>query len=162
MFNLPKTIFLSALLFFGCLASAWAFTASELFKTGVDVMAGQKPKEAISYFSQAIEKDPNFTRAYLCRAGAYEALNNNTAAFQDYANAVRVEPHYANSYELRGYLYYRLGRFKEAQGDLNLAQKWFKKVKDEDSFKRVSYTQGLIVKRLATAKAKAQQQKKPR
>ena len=44
----------------------------------------------------------------------------------------------------------------------HLAQKWFKKVKDEYSFKRVSYTQGLIVKRLATAKAKAQQQKKPR
>ncbi|MCE2930836.1 MAG: hypothetical protein LW809_05560 [Vampirovibrionales bacterium] len=159
MFKLQKVVLLSALLSFACLTSAWASTATELVETGVGLWYGKKPKEAIPYFNQAIEKDPKFTKAYLCRAGAYEALNNNTAAFQDYDKAVKVAPHYANSYELRGYLHYRLGHFKEAQTDLNQAQKWFKKVKDADSLKRVAFTQGLIVKRLATAKAKAEQLK---
>jgi tetratricopeptide (TPR) repeat protein len=160
MFKLQKPLLLSALLFFACLTSAWSSTPTELLETGVDLWYGKKkPKEAIPYFDQAIAKDPKFTRAYLCRAGAYESLNNNTAAFQDYDKAVKVAPHYANSYELRGYLHYRLGHFKEAEGDLNQAQKWFNKVKDADSTKRVGYTQGLIVKRLATAKAKAQYQK---
>ena len=159
MFKLQKIVFLSALLSFGCLVSVWASTATELFETGVELWYGKNPKEAISYFDQAIAKDPKFTRAYLCRAGAYESLNDNNAAFQDYDKAVKIAPHYANGYELRGYLHFRLGHFKAAEGDLNQAHKWFKKVKDDDSAKRVAYTQGLIVKRLATAKAKAQYQK---
>ena len=161
MSNLQKTLFLSLVLSFACLTSwvsAWASTANELLETGVDALLEKKPKDAIPYFNQAIAKDPKLTRAYLCRAGAYEALNNNTAAFQDYDKAVKVAPRYANSYELRGYLHYKLGHFNDAKVDLNNAQKWFKKVKDKDSLKRVAFTQRLIEKRLATAKAKQKKQ----
>ncbi len=154
--SLQKRVFLSLLLSFGFVASAWALTANELLETGVDALLDKNPQAAIPYLNQALVKDPKLTRAYLCRAGAYEALNNNTAAFQDYDKAVKVDPHYANSYELRGYLHYRLGHFKEAKVDLNHAQKWFKKVKDKDSLKRVAFTQRLIEKRLAKAKIQEQ------
>lgn len=66
------------------------------------------PKTAIKYFSDAIEKKPDFAEAYVARAFVYFNLVLIDAAIRDYNTAIQIDPKIADAYYLRGMIHYRM------------------------------------------------------
>lgn len=70
---------------------------------------------AVDIYSDAIVASPDNASLFVKRASAYTALFNNgdnaviDPILNDYAEAIRLEPEYANAYLGRGLFYYELG-----------------------------------------------------
>jgi hypothetical protein len=58
------------------------------------------------------------------RAGAHQTLNELKAAISDYTRALELDagPHSPVLHKMRGQLFARLGRLKEAEQDLEMAE----------------------------------------
>ncbi len=59
---------------------------------GQQEMQAKKYKEAIKYFSQAVEKDPRLPEAYVGRADCYNRLSQFDDARKDYQKALDLDP----------------------------------------------------------------------
>ena len=59
-------------------------------------------KDAIDYYSQAIELDTNFAAAYNDRGNAKYSLKDFTGAIDDYSKAIEIKPKYDFAYNGRG------------------------------------------------------------
>ncbi|MDJ0626238.1 MAG: tetratricopeptide repeat protein [Candidatus Caenarcaniphilales bacterium] len=75
--------------------------SESFFNQGIDKFNERNFNEAISFFSQAIEINPQYANAYLSRGIAYRKLQNNLAAIEDYSKAIELEPS-ASAYLNRG------------------------------------------------------------
>ena len=53
-------------------------------------------------------------RALIDRGRAYAGLHHFEKAIQDYGGAIRLNPHYAEDYAVRGITYYSLGQYEQA------------------------------------------------
>jgi tetratricopeptide (TPR) repeat protein len=59
----------------------------------------QLPDEALPYFTQAIEINPNYYQAYFNRGLCYEMLGNIAMARQEYTVALKLKTNYQNAIE---------------------------------------------------------------
>lgn len=71
--------------------------AQRLTNLGKEKFAEGDVYGAISYYSQAIEKDPNYAEAYYNRAVARRKTGNSEAAISDLLNAMRLKSDYAEA-----------------------------------------------------------------
>lgn len=62
-------------------------------------------KEAINYFTKAIDIDPNYAMAYDSRGRVYESMEDYPKAISDYSKVIDLEPNNAKAYIERAKLY---------------------------------------------------------
>ncbi len=79
-----------------------------------------KHKEALSHCNNAIAIAPG-ALGYLCRANAYRKLGQDQLAIEDYNEAIRMKPDFAESYASRGGTYSNLGQDQLAIEDYSEA-----------------------------------------
>ncbi len=91
-----------------------------LFK-GNEAYLQKNYSQAIDYFNQAIQLNPNLAVAYTKRGNVYYELGNLNQALQDYNKAIQLDPNYAGAYTNRGLVYYELGNLNQALQDHNKA-----------------------------------------
>ena len=65
-----------------------AQSARRFYKTGEDFMEVNKFEDAIEQFTNALNVDPDYDKAYLARANAYERLEQYEKAARDYERAI--------------------------------------------------------------------------
>ena len=73
---------------------------------------------AISDFTKAIEKNPNYDSAYVNRGATKFKLKDYYGAIADYNKAIEINPSDATYYTVRGWIRYQLGDIKRACSDL--------------------------------------------
>ena len=96
-----------------------ALSAQDWFEQGFAHLYNMAdPYEAIRAFALSIKLDPSNARAYLNRGIAYERVNNEQQAFEDYSKAIQLLPQDAKVYYVRGMLLWRSGRHSRALADL--------------------------------------------
>ncbi|XP_063728584.1 uncharacterized protein LOC134856149, partial [Symsagittifera roscoffensis] len=69
---------------------------------------------AVKHFSDAVKSEPNYTRAYICRAQAYEKMKNYKQALLDFTRAIHMSPNNHHLWVYRGKVLLLMGRTKEA------------------------------------------------
>lgn len=83
--------------------------AQSLFDEGLKMKAYGEYTQAISYFKQALKKDPLFINAYDALANTYQINNQLNASKNVYLTLIELNPnHYFGLYEL-GNVYFELG-----------------------------------------------------
>ena len=78
-------------------------------------------EKAIADHNQAIEINPEYTKAYNNRGIAYTELKQYKQAMADFDLAIEIDPKYAETYFNRGRVYVRLKQYKRAIIDYDLA-----------------------------------------
>jgi len=76
---------------------------------------------AIDYFSQAIDADPAFVKAYNYRGAVYVQLKQWERALADFTQALRLDDRYAVAMSNRGSCLLNMGRTEEAKIQFDLA-----------------------------------------
>jgi len=92
-------------------------TFKDLLAKGDEFYSARNYKEAIFYFTQAIGKDPNVSKAYWYRGDAHREIKNYTESIRDYDLAIDLEPGNPKFRRLRGDSYYDLKDFTNAEKD---------------------------------------------
>ena len=77
--------------------------------------------KAISYFSHAIQLDPQFAHAYNNRGYGYHCEGRYDEALLDYDKAIHFDSKFAKAYSNRGLTYRFKGEYDKAIADYNLA-----------------------------------------
>jgi len=93
--------------------------AKKFFKAGEEFVANDAYSDAIVQFSKAVELDPDFTKAYLARAKAFELTGNDAQAAEDYKRAIVFLPKDSDLHYQAGRMLNRIGNYEEALGMLN-------------------------------------------
>lgn len=88
--------------------------AEQLFLKGYEERKNKNFMKAIDYYTVAIEKFPNFVKAYFNRGFAYDKLANYTNALLDYNKAMELDPKNPYTYFNLGITYDKLRKFDEA------------------------------------------------
>jgi tetratricopeptide (TPR) repeat protein len=96
-----------------------------------DIAAGNKAaqdgqfKKAVSLYTKAIGSKQltpaNKAVAYNNRGSAYDDMGQTKAALADYAQAIAIDPAYAEVYYNRSYTYEKLKQWKKALADASKA-----------------------------------------
>jgi tetratricopeptide (TPR) repeat protein len=71
-------------------------------------------EDAIAYFSQAMEMDPNYSEYYNDRGGVYLKMNRLQDAERDYLRAIELSPPYAEVWTNLGQCYRAIERMDDA------------------------------------------------
>lgn len=75
--------------------------------------------DKLSYYSQAIDLEPNNFGFYMDRAAAYEYFKQPELALKDLSKAIEVEPGRIGPWNNRALIYLQLGRLNECLSDAN-------------------------------------------
>ena len=78
-------------------------------------------ENAIKFYNEAIELNPNLYQAYYNRGLAYSVLRQYERAIQDYSKAIELNPNYFNAYNNRGNDYSNLKQYEKAIQDYSKA-----------------------------------------
>jgi tetratricopeptide (TPR) repeat protein len=70
----------------------------ELFNQGRRALDRKQYEDAISYFTRAIEKKPNYLEAYFYRGTAKSNLKDYKGAIADYDKVIELDPNHADAY----------------------------------------------------------------
>jgi tetratricopeptide (TPR) repeat protein len=97
------------------------FGALAIGGTNLDELGNDDIVRAISYFTKAIESNPNDARAYFSRGTARHKTSNYDSAIADLTRAVELNPCCAAAYINRGGAYYYKARYHRAITDFNKA-----------------------------------------
>lgn len=81
-------------------------TAQQYIHLGNVAGRQEKYKQAIGYYTKALEEDPNSTNAYYNRGYVYIELKKYKWAVLDLDKAIELDPEYASAYHLRGVAYF--------------------------------------------------------
>jgi tetratricopeptide (TPR) repeat protein len=92
MINWVKTSFLCAAVWLGPVASSFAYTATDYYTSGLHFYDQKDYSQAIQYFTEAINLDPNFAAALEGRGDAYYALGQYQQALSDFQKAQSLSP----------------------------------------------------------------------
>lgn len=96
-------------------------SARKYFKAGEDFLEVHKYQDAITQFTNAIDLDPEYDKAYVARAAAYERLDDYDAAAEDYERALVFEQDDEEVNYLAGRAYFKAGNNGAALAKLNKA-----------------------------------------
>lgn len=89
-------------------------SAEGLYSTGLSFLWAADYEKALSYFEQAIKKNPCYAEAYFQTGYCNGQLGRYQQAIEDFKQAIRIKPDYAEAYNNLGVAYGRLGRYTEA------------------------------------------------
>ena len=84
-------------------------------------LAAGKYKQAIEYYTAALQRNPNFAFVYYKRGYAKDELGDLKGAIEDYNNAIKLNPDNAGIYNNRGYSKNKLGNYESAIEDYDNA-----------------------------------------
>jgi Tfp pilus assembly protein PilF len=76
---------------------------------------------AIEIFTQAINIDPDYARAYMNRGSVYQEKGAYELALRDFNQAIKLDLNYSNALLNRGYFYMKNGKDELALSDLTKA-----------------------------------------
>ncbi len=93
----------------------------EQFNLGRKLLADGDAKDAVSAFTEAIDRSSGYAPYYVNRAKAHEALKETEKAIDDYTLALRANPEYAEALYGRAALFLQKGFPEQAIVDLNEA-----------------------------------------
>ena len=99
----------------------YAQNSKKYYKTGEEFMQAGNYKDAIEQFSKAIDLQPDFDKAYLGRADAYEKAGLLKEAAEDYDRASTFLERDQSVYYEAGRVYYLLEDYETATVKLNRA-----------------------------------------
>jgi tetratricopeptide (TPR) repeat protein len=77
--------------------------------------------DAVSLWSDMIEKDPKMVFVYENRGMAYLQKGRDDLAFNDFTQAIELNPHFASAYNNRAIIYDKQGKKDLALNDFNTA-----------------------------------------
>lgn len=95
--------------------------AEKLYTLGYEARKVGNYKNAISYYSKAIEKNPKFFKAIFNRGFAFDKTGEYDKAISDYSKALEIEPKNAFVYYNRGISMDKLQRFDDAIYNFSMA-----------------------------------------
>ncbi len=84
-------------------------------------LAAGKYKQAIEYYTAALQRNPNFAFVYFQRGYVKDKLGDLKGAIEDYDNAIRLNPDNAGIYNNRGYSKNKLGDYESSIEDYDNA-----------------------------------------
>ena len=97
------------------------YGADDYFSLGLTHHQRGEYKEAIEYYGQAIEINPQDSKSYINRGTAKAVLGNRTEAIKDYDKAIEINPQYAEAYFNRGTIKAKPGNYTETIKDYDKA-----------------------------------------
>ncbi len=97
--------------------------SDKTFEKGLSNYNAKDYAKAIVNFSKAIELDPKFEDAYVCRADSFYELKKFDEAFADYSKVIEIDPTNVDGYSGRGAVYYEFKKYTLAIADFNKTQK---------------------------------------
>jgi tetratricopeptide (TPR) repeat protein len=101
--------------------SVLAQNPKQYLKVGDEFLENRKFQDAIDQYTKAIDIDPDFDKAYLSRARAYESVNNYAEAVEDY-NTLSIFDEGNEEYYYRSARMYLLSKeYEKALGKVNVA-----------------------------------------
>ena len=92
----------------------FAQNAKKFYKTGEEFMQVENYKDAIDQFSRAIELQPDYDKAYLGRADAYEKSGMLEEAAADYDRASTFLEKSEDVFYESGRVYFLLGEYEKS------------------------------------------------
>jgi len=95
--------------------------AKKFYKAGTVFVEKNAYADAIVQFSKSVELDPDYTKAYIARAKAFELTGNDVQAAEDYKRAIVFLPKDSEVHYQAGRLFNRVGNYIEALHMLNRA-----------------------------------------
>ena len=104
------------------IAQEWYEKALSLGKNG-DLLHCQDPKRALLYIDIAIEKDPNFARAYSGKGLVLINLKEYDQALINFNKAIEIDPASSNFFSNRSVAYFSLKKIDYAIKDCDTAIK---------------------------------------
>jgi len=121
------------LLLFSC--AAWGQTAEDYYNSGSVASESGYLKDAIIYYTAAIELNPKYAEAYCDRCAAKYDLNKRDLnmlkeAIEDCNRAIELNPKYADAYYNRGICKYMMENYIAAIEDYKRAFELNPKDKD--------------------------------
>lgn len=105
--------------------------AIDYYNMGCDMVARKNYKVAITDFTEALKRDPEFKQAYENRGVSRYYLLDFEGAIEDYSKALEIDPADYSTYGRRGWTKYAVKDYKGAIEDLTHA---IAGVKDEDKY----------------------------
>ena len=76
-------------------------------------------RDALYYFTEAINKNPNYDLSYLNRHEVYKYQGNYSKALNDITKAINIEPNQPDNFVYRASLYMDMENWAEAKNDIN-------------------------------------------
>lgn len=95
--------------------------AVEAYDKGNELAEAGKYTEAVLAYGKALEKDPQYVKAYNNRGVSYKALGQNKMAIEDYSKAIGLNPQLPELYNNRGDAYDEIEDYQKALRDYNKA-----------------------------------------
>jgi Flp pilus assembly protein TadD len=95
--------------------------ALDLYKSGRASFDAGDPKEAIKFYLQSLEVQPDSADVQLSLAYAYFKLNKSQDAIKSFKQAIKLDPKSAESHYGLGLLYYTLKRIPDAASEFKKA-----------------------------------------
>lgn len=89
-------------------------TPDQLKQRGNELMTKGQHKDAVGFYTKAIELDPGTAVYYANRAAAYTHLNQFSDAVRDCEKATAIKPDYSKAYSRLGTAYFYQSKYKEA------------------------------------------------
>ncbi|MTJ35175.1 tetratricopeptide repeat protein [Dolichospermum sp. UHCC 0260] len=105
----------------GYLESLTSSDADKYISLGTECFNKKDYKGAIDDFTQAININPNYAKAYFNRGLARYHLGDKQSAIDDWTQAIRINPNYADTYYSRGLAHSELGDNQSAIDDYTQA-----------------------------------------
>ena len=96
-------------------------SAEEYRRRGLEAGQRGEYKEAIEFFTKAIELAPKSAPTYRRRGAAHASLDNYDQAIQDFTKAIELRPDFPIAYHQRGLVYVKLGKHGRAIQDFTRA-----------------------------------------
>ena len=103
--------------FEGLTARQWYEKGHDLWVEGRYVRA----RDAVTYFSRAIELDTDYMEAYNSRGIALDYLKMHVLAIEDFDEAIDLDENYKHAYNNRGIAHKKLGELEDALEDFDEA-----------------------------------------
>lgn len=94
-------------------------TSARLMRMGNDLMAQNKPAEAVDYYESALAADPNNSNAFVALGRAYEKMGLTGKAIGFYRKALVINPNDLTALEAAGMAYIAKGSLSQAQETLD-------------------------------------------
>ncbi|MBI5572589.1 MAG: tetratricopeptide repeat protein [Desulfomonile tiedjei] len=136
--RLPSLVLIAFLAGFLAVSPVTATTGIPELDDALEAQKSGRLKEAVTMYTEVLEKHPQSAEAMNWRGMAYDELGEYDAALADLTKAVNTSPNYADAYNNRGEVYRKLKKYREAMADYRKAASL------EPNFAEAHYNIGLL------------------